>query len=166
MRKKPVLEACGGEGTTWLLAKPSIGSRDLLSWAKLTFRKLPGPCTNSCSELGSLKFPLAAAAGSCSHPSSAVCCLVPECTFHRQFPLVAKLGNAYGYDDLLSKSTVLGTKCLRLLYPLAAQSKKGTKKKKFFLIQLESFFSLKGFCMDAHGLLWLFSEQGKARPSA
>lgn len=131
MRKKPILEACGGEGTTWLLAKPSIGSRDLLLWGELTFWELPGPYTNSCSELGSLKFPLAAS-GSCSHPSSAVCRLVPECTFHRQFPMVAKLGNAYGYDDLLSKSPVflLGTRCLCLLCSLAAQSKKGTKKKK------------------------------------
>ena len=32
MRKRPVLEAYGREGTTWLLAKPSIKTRDLLLW--------------------------------------------------------------------------------------------------------------------------------------
>lgn len=91
MRKRPVLEACGREGTTWLLAKASIKSRALLLWGELTFWKLFVPYTDSCSELGSLKFPLAAVPGSCSHPSSGVCCLVPECTFHREFPLVANV---------------------------------------------------------------------------
>jgi len=53
--------------------------------------KLSVPYANSCLKVGSLKFPLAAAPGSCSRLSSGVCCLVPKSTFHRQFPLVANV---------------------------------------------------------------------------
>lgn len=56
-----------------------------------------------------------------------------------------RVGNAYGYDDLLSNSTVLllGTRCLCLLVFLAAQSKKGTEKKRVLsLTQLELLYNL------------------------
>ena len=54
------------------------------------------------------------------------------------------VGNAYGYDDLLSNRTilVLGARCLCLLFFLAAQSKKGTEKRVLFLTQLELLFNL------------------------
>lgn len=65
MRKRPILEACGREGTTWLVAKPSIQSRfNLLLWGGRTFWKW--------LVLGSLEFPLAAVPDSSSTPSSAV----------------------------------------------------------------------------------------------
>ena len=54
-----------------------------------------------------------------------------------------RAGNARGYDRLLLNSTILplGTRCLCLLFFLAAQSKKGTEKKKvLFLTKLELLF--------------------------
>lgn len=99
---------------------------------------------------------------------SQLCCalwFLSALSFPRQFsPGSCCVGNAMAV--VLLCPVPLGTKFLFLLCFLCSTEQEKRRRKFSFLPSQNFFFSFKTFCMDDHDLLWHFSEQGKATPSA